>query len=388
MLSSSPLLPADNHFGVAGFLFGVVAFCLWLERFGWAKKVSAVFLVIVIPAVLSNLGLVPRQAPTYGFVSTYFVSAAIPLLLFKADLRRIFGETGRLMIAFLVAAVGTLVGCAIAVWLVPIGSDAAAAAASIAGGYIGGSLNFVAVARSVGLDDPSRFSTVLGAEATAGLTYFAALSLVPGTRWFQRWLTAYHEHGGDDLEAGAVVQSQDESPSVDAPVKLTDTSAALGLSLVMCAVGNWLAGAVGLASYGILFITLVAVVVVNVFPGTFRDLKGDHDLAMLLMLVFFAVFGAGTDVASMLRDAPALLAFAALIVVVHFFVAFGVGRALRLDPKDVLIGSNACLLGPPTAAAQAASEGWDDLVTPGVLVGLFGYVIGNFLGVGLFAVLG
>ena len=377
---STPLLPADNHFAVTGFLFGVVAFCLWLERFGWAKKVSAVFLVIVIPAVLSNLGLVPRQAPAYGFVSTYFVSAAIPLLLFKADLRRIFGETGRLMLGFLIAAAGTLVGCAVAVWLIPIGADAAAAAASIAGGYIGGSLNFIAVARSVGLDDPSRFSTVLGAEATAGLTYFAALSLVPRTRWFQRWLTS-------SSEQRAVAQSKVDASAAETAPALIDMSSALGISLLMCALGNRIAVSLELPSYSILFITIVAVVVVNVFPKAFGRIKGDHDLAMLMMLVFFAVFGAGTNLVSMLRDAPLLLAFAALIIVVHFTLAFGVGRALSLNPKDVLIGSNACLLGPPTAAAQASAEGWDDLVTPGVLVGLFGYVIGNFLGVGLYAVL-
>ncbi len=34
-----------------------------------------------------------------------------------------------------------------------------------------------------------------------------------------------------------------------------------------------------------------------------------------------------------------------------------------------------------------AKEGWDDLVTPGVLCGVFGYVIGNFLGVSVYAVL-
>ena len=367
---------------MAGFLLAVVAVCFWLERFRWAKKVSAVFLVIAIPAALSNLGLIPRQATAYDFVSTYFVSAAIPLLLFKADLRRIFGETGRLMLGFVLAAAGTLAGAAFAVLLIPVGADAAAAAAAIAGGYIGGGLNFVAVARSVGLDDPSRFSTVLGAEAAAGLAYFAVLSLIPRTAWFKRWLG-----GSGSRSAASDAQSSPATPGEQGAPSLFDYAAALGTSLLLCAFGNWIAGVLGLASYSILFITLFAVLAVNVFPGPFRKLKGDFELAMLLMCVFFAVFGAGTDIATVLSDAPALLAFAVLIVVVHFLIAFGVGRLLKLDPKVVVIGSNACLLGPPTAGAQAASEGWHDLVTPGVLAGLFGYVIGNFLGVGVFLVL-
>ena len=41
----------------------------------------------------------------------------------------------------------------------------------------------------------------------------------------------------------------------------------------------------------------------------------------------------------------------------------------------------------PDPSKTIAKEGWDDLVTPGVLCGVFGYVIGNFLGVSVYAVL-
>jgi len=46
-----------------------------------------------------------------------------------------------------------------------------------------------------------------------------------------------------------------------------------------------------------------------------------------------------------------------------------------------MIASNACILGPAPAAALAASKGWKALVTPGILVGVFGYAIATFLGV-------
>ncbi|MEM6702478.1 MAG: DUF819 family protein [Acidobacteriota bacterium] len=379
---SLPLISAENHFAVAGVLFAVVAFALWLERFAWAKKISAAFLVIGIPAVLSNARLIPQQAPAYDFISTYFVLAAIPLLLFKADLRRIFRETGRLMFGFLLAVLGTVAGAACAVLLIPIGEDAAAAGASIAGGYIGGSLNFIAVSQSVGLDDPSRLATVLGAEASAGLLYFAFLTLVPRFAWFRRRLEKWDETHGRLPKA----EGSEEAVADGAPT-LFDLSAALGGSLLLCALGLWTAEAVGLPSYGILFVTLLAVLAANVIPRQLAKLRGDQETALLLMYVFFAVFGAGADVLTMLREAPVLLAFAFTVVTVHFVVAFGLGRLLRLDPRDTLIGSNACLLGPPTAATQAMAEGWSELVTPGVLAGLFGYVIGNFLGVGLFLAL-
>ena len=48
-----------------------------------------------------------------------------------------------------------------------------------------------------------------------------------------------------------------------------------------------------------------------------------------------------------------------------------------------MTASNACILGPATAAGLAGTKGWKTLVTPGILVGILGYAIGNFIGVGL-----
>jgi uncharacterized membrane protein len=47
----------------------------------------------------------------------------------------------------------------------------------------------------------------------------------------------------------------------------------------------------------------------------------------------------------------------------------------------LLLAMNATLGGPPTAAAMAISVGWPKLVLPGLLIGLWGYVIGTPVGV-------
>ena len=46
-----------------------------------------------------------------------------------------------------------------------------------------------------------------------------------------------------------------------------------------------------------------------------------------------------------------LAAFAAIILVVHIVFLLVVGKLCRLGLPEVLVGSNACILGPPTAAA-------------------------------------
>ena len=373
------LIDADNHLGLIALLFSIVGLCCWAERFAWGRRISAPVLVILAALVLSNLGLIPRNAPSYSFVSEYFIMASIPLLLFKADLRLIIAETGRLLFAFLVAAGGTVLGVLTAFFLVPVGDVGAQAAAAITGGYTGGGMNFVAVSKVVGLEDPTRFAVVLGAEASVALSYLMLLSLMPAFAWFARW-------DASAAPAPAPAPRPQQQVATEGP-DLTHMGLALGLSLAICAVGTGLASLVGQPRFSILVITLIAIAAANLARRPMQALKGDFSLGMLLLYVFFGVFGAGVDLVSMLRQAPLLMLFALVIITVHAAVAFGLGRLFGFSAREVAVASNACVLGPPTAAALAARSGWHELVTPGILCGIFGYLIGNFLGAAVFELL-
>jgi uncharacterized membrane protein len=101
------------------------------------------------------------------------------------------------------------------------------------------------------------------------------------------------------------------------------------------------------------------------------------------MYIFFVAIGAGANLGEVIGAALPILLFIVVLVLVHLALMVAVGRLLKLDLAEVMIASNACILGPPTAAALAASKGWRALVTPGILVGMFGYAIGTFIGIGL-----
>ncbi|MFP6896412.1 MAG: DUF819 family protein [Roseibacillus sp.] len=49
--------------------------------------------------------------------------------------------------------------------------------------------------------------------------------------------------------------------------------------------------------------------------------------------------------------------------------------------EELVIAINANLGGPPSAAAMAISAGWPRLVLPGILIGIWGYVIGTPVGI-------
>jgi uncharacterized membrane protein len=85
--------------------------------------------------------------------------------------------------------------------------------------------------------------------------------------------------------------------------------------------------------------------------------------------------------------APLIGLFILILVSVHALVALVLAKVSRLSLPEILIASNAAILGATTAPALAAAKGWRDLVTPGVLMGVLGYAVGTVLGTTVFGLL-
>ena len=117
-------------------------------------------------------------------------------------------------------------------------------------------------------------------------------------------------------------------------------------------------------------------------------LNGGFELGVVLAFLFFGAIAAGANVAQLLADAPLIMLFIAILVSVHGVVALVLAKFCKLSLPEIIIASNAAILGATTAPALAAAKGWRDLVTPGVLVGVLGYALGTVLGTIVFSLLG
>ena len=72
---------------------------------------------MLIAAVLSNVGVLPPPGPHISSIQSNVVKLATPLLLFRADLRRIAADTGRLLLVFGIGSVATALGATAACFL-------------------------------------------------------------------------------------------------------------------------------------------------------------------------------------------------------------------------------------------------------------------------------
>ncbi|MFC3052328.1 DUF819 family protein [Kordiimonas pumila] len=382
-MSDHALIAQDADFMLLGALCLIAAAGFWIEKTRVGRNISGAASILLFSMALSNLGVLPKSAPVYNVVWAYLVPLAIPLLLLKADLRRIVEETKGMGVAFLIGAVGTIVGAVIGYALLPLGPDGPKLAGVFTATYIGGSMNMAAVIQSLQLQ-PSLAVASIAADNVAGVLYLSFLAAVPSIMVFQKL-----------FGVSAIVEKR---PSSGMPVDGTEMGGvvlnlqhiafALGLALVICFFSNVTANWFGLGNFTIMFSTAFTIAVANFFPKQLKALKGDYEIGLLFMYLFFAAIGISADITALVDKAFVVLMYAACILICHAGMIFVGSRLLKIPLMEVVIASNACAAGPASAAALAAGKGRSDLVAPAVLLGVCGYAIANFIGVTLFAALG
>ena len=380
-----PLIGPDQTFALAAVIIVIVAFCLWAERRPWGQRLGGPLLLIAIAMAASNLGLIPHSAPVYDSAAGLLVPMAIPLLLMRADFRTIFAEAGPMLLAFVIAAAATVVGAFAGVLLVDMGPLEPQVAGAITSSYIGGSLNFVATAEAVGIKDSSIYVASLSADAVGAVIFLLLLMTMPAIGYIRRAMPSHFI----DRDSGANLPAAGGDASAAAePFDLGKAATGLAVSLVVCAVSYGIAALLRMESLFILVVTAMSLLVANFARPLVREVATDFEIGTLFMYVFFVAIGAGANLAEVLGAALPIIAFIVVMVLVHLALLVIVGKRLKLDLAEVLVASNACILGPAPAAALAASKGWQALVAPGILVGMFGYAIATFIGVSISAVLG
>lgn len=379
-----PLIDADQTFALSAVIMLIVAFSLWAERTSWGQKLGGPLLLLAIAMAASNLGLIPYSAPVYGTIAGVLVPMAIPLLLLRADFRTIFSESGPMLVAFMVATAVTVAGAFAGAALIDMGPLEAEIAGTVASSYIGGSLNFVATAEAVGIKDSAIYVAGLSADAVGAVFFLVMLMLMPAIRFVRRALPS--KFIGADSQELQEMQAAAE-PKVAAPFNLAHVANGLAISLAVCALSLLVSGLLNMDSLFILVVTAISLLVANFGKRLLMHVSSEFEVGTLFMYIFFVAIGAGANIADVLGSALPILLFIIVMVLVHLCLLVIVGKWMKLDLAEVMIASNACILGPAPAAALAASKGWQPLVAPGILVGLFGYAIATFIGVALTTIL-
>lgn len=372
------MISAEHSWALWSVLLACAAFGFWAERTALGARLSGAIITMLCAFALSNLNIIPSTAAAYETVWTYLVPLAIPLLLVNADLRRIMTESGPTLIAFIIGAIGTVLGVLIAWSILPLGDNDWQLAAVFTATYIGGSMNYVATAKAVGLDDSSLLTAGMAADNLMMVLYFLILFSLPS---MYRLRSRYQERPNKHRLATEVILKKESQTGER--INLPGIATALALSLLICTFAFELEKHLAYQGTAILFITLSGLIVATFFRPLMNRLDGALEVGGLFMQIFFATIGATANINTVIQAGPMLLIFAGIILLVHLAVILTLGKYSRLSLPEIVIASNANTGGPTTALAMASARRWHALMVPAVLCGTLGYASGNFIGIAI-----
>ena len=399
------LIAADNHWALLAILFASAFLTVFLEqRYKWASKVSGAVIILVIAIVLVNLRVIPSEAPVFDdFVWGYAVPMAIPLLLLQTNLRKMHREAGRFLAIFLIGAAGTVTGAILATLLLRGTMEGLpGAAAMMTGSYIGGGVNFTALSAAFNVDATLKASTTVADNLNMAI-YFMVLLGAAGSAWFRKryphpLIDEVRANGKDDSgeTLAASYWAVKETSLKDIAKNMAYAVVVVFLSKMISGffrdlipADNWFLKMLN-TFFGseYVWITNLSLLWSTCFSKQASKMRGAQEIGTWLIYLFFFVIGAPASVGVLIRNAPILLLFCMIIVLVNMLFCFLGGKLCKFSLEEIVLASNANIGGPTTAAGMAISQGWVKLIGPCMLVGTFGYVIGIWLGILVGSILG
>lgn len=400
------LVSPENTWVLMSVMLISVAVSVYLEQtYAWASRISGAVIALIFALVLVNTNIISPHAELYDdIVWGYVVPIAIPLLLLQTNIVKIWRETGRLLVIFLIGAAGTICGALIGCAILGSAIDGLPkVAAMMTGSYIGGGVNFTALADAFKVSGTLVSSTIVADNLNMAI-YFLILLAIAGNAFFRRVYThplidAVEKNGESDEGKTLAAQYwgrkdislRDIAMCVTYAVVVVTVSKFIGATLgtVISPDANWFTKMCNtfLGSQYV-WITLISMIFATFFEKQASSMNGAQEIGTFFIYMFFFVIGVPASIMEILTNAPLLFVFCLIMVVVNMLFCLIGGKMLGFALEDILIASNANIGGPTTAAGMAISQGWNALVGPAMLVGTLGYVIGTYLGIIVGSLLG
>jgi uncharacterized membrane protein len=363
-------------------VFGPRVMVLLSNRVRILGMLGPVFLCYASGILLS---LVIPETKIAMDISEILVPIAIPLILFSADLSSVKRLAKPMLNSFILVA--------IAVSLVAAGSyliyrnsipEAHKYAGMIVGLYTGGTPNLMAIGAALSVSD-SHIVLANTADVVVGGIYFLMLiSIMP--RLARRFLKPFVKEAvsQDDgyierLEKSFVPEKETFSLKLIArhiPIVL------LGILSLAIAAG------LALLITGKLDVVIIMLVVTSCgigfsFIKKVREAPGSYNVGQYLILMFSFGIGLAFNFGSLNKEALLLLAMFATAQFGALLLHMLLCKVFHIDADTALITSTAGIYGPAFIVPVANAMKNDEIVLPGLICGIIGYAIGNYLGIGI-----
>ena len=388
-----------NDAVVLGLLLGILGLIFYSTKLPFFKKIYAVIPTLLfcyfVPSILNSTGLVdPEESQMYFVSSRYLLPASLVLLTLSLDLKSIKRLGPKAIIMFLAGTAGIVLGGPIALLLTrAMGFESLSdpdlwrGMATVAGSWIGGGANQTAM-KEIFKAPGDLFSAMITVDVLVANVWMAVLLIGVGK---SKRIDERLKADGTAIEQVKQKVLQFQQKVTKMPT-LTDTMIVMAVAFVAVGIGHFLADIIapyigdnfpGLKrlslNSGFFWLIFVATTIGVALSFTkARNLEGvgASRLGSFMLYVLIASIGMNMDVLEIFRQ-PELFLLGFIWMAIHAIVLILVGILIKAPFFFLAVGSQANVGGAASAPVVAGSF-HPSLAPVGVLLAVFGYVLGTY----------
>ncbi|PXX23293.1 DUF819 domain-containing protein [Arenibacter sp. ARW7G5Y1] len=403
---NEPFITNDTVvFGLLALCLGFIFYTSSLKTGFWSKFyniVPAVLMCYVLPSILASSGLISDETSgLYFMASRYLLPAALILMTLSIDLKAIANLGSKALIMFLTGTVGIIIGGPLAILLISFfspetvgGNDFDAiwrGLSTIAGSWIGGGANQAAMLE-IYQYNPDKYGGMVLVDIVVANVWMAIILLGVGkTKKIDRWLKA----DTSAIEELRIKVSKFTEKITRVPT-LKDYMMMLSFAFTGVGVSHFFGDAISsyltstfdsvsdnksfLSFLGSGFFWMVVLATVGGIILSFTKAKnyegaGASKIGGMFIYILVATIGMKMDLGKVLEN-PGLIAIGFVWITIHAVLLIIVAKLIKAPYFFLAVGSQANVGGAASAPVVAA-EFHPALTSVGVLLAVFGYVVGT-----------
>ena len=373
----------NNSFGLLAVLLVIPAIIFMVDSHKIYGRIFRFIPPLVfayfIPTILTALGIIPSDALIYKQIKTFVLPASLLLLTLAVDIKGIIKLGSKAVIMFFSGTIGVIIGGPIALLIFKnqLPDEIWKGMAALAGSWIGGGANFIAIGKSVGATDAMLGLMVVVDVLVANIWTGILLFLAGRYKAIDKRLNA--DNSMIEELKNKVVQFQNKTNRV---ATTTDYMIIMALAFG----GAWLAFLLGeaLPEFGdIISHTTWKIIIITTLGVIFsftkvRNLEGAgaSKLGTVMLYLLIGVIGAAADLREVVKY-PYLFAMGLTWISIHIIIMLTVMKLIKAPLFFMAVASQANI-GGAASAPIVASAFHPALATVGVMLGIAGYVVGTY----------
>lgn len=380
------------------------------------KYIPALLMAYMLPGALTTLGVIApewtstnsagevikHKSQVYYIASRFLLPAALVLMTLSINLKAIYNLGPKALIMFLTGTIGVIIGGPLAILLISVispetvggvGPDAVwRGLATLAGSWIGGGANQAAMLEIYKFNTENYAGMVIVDIVVANIWMAILLLGIGKSKKIDKWLKADNS-AIEDLKARVSSYSE----KISRTSTLTDLMVILGIAFTIVGIAHFGANNISgfltnnfetvrdkssaLSSFGSQFFWMITIATLLGILMSFTKFKtyegaGASKIGSVFIYILVASIGMKMDLTKIVEN-PGLIFVGLVWMAIHVGLLFLVAKIIRAPYFFLAVGSKANIGGAASAPVVAAAF-HPSLATVGVLLAVFGYVVGTY----------